>query len=67
MRIFVSYTTKDPVVTKEALARVEERISPFANVFIDLLHNKKGNQCRVNFELKRSDIVFQIASTKFKS
>ena len=67
MRIFVSYTTKDPVVTKEALARVEERISPFANVFIDLLHNKKGNQCRVNFELKRSDIVLQIASPKFKS
>lgn len=67
MRVFVSYTTKDPDVTTEALARVEERISPFATVFIDLLHNKKGNQRRVNNELKRSDIVLQIASPKYKS
>ena len=41
MRVFVSYTTKDPAVTQEALERVAERIMPFANVFIDILHNKK--------------------------
>lgn len=67
MRVFVSYTTKDPDVTKEALARVEERISPFAKVFIDILHNKKGKQRRVNYELYRSDIVLLIDSPDYNS
>lgn len=67
MRVFVSYTTKDPVVTKEALEQVEKRITPFAKVFIDILHNKKGKQCRVNYELYRSDLVLQIDSPDYNS
>ena len=67
MRVFVSYTTKDPVVTKEALEQVEKIITPFAKVFIDILHNKKGKQCRVNYELYRSDIVLQIDSPDYNS
>ena len=67
MRVFVSYTSKDPKVTKKALEQVEQRITPFAKVFIDILHNKRRRQCRVNYELCRSDIVLQIVSPKYKS
>lgn len=67
MRIFVSYTTKDPAVTKEKLERIEARIKPFAGVFVDLLHNDKGKQCRVNSELRHSDVVLQLVSPKYPS
>lgn len=62
MRVFVSYTTKDPVITKEKLEQVEKIVSPFADVFIDLLHNEKGKQCRVNRELRRCDVFLQLVS-----
>lgn len=67
MRVFVSYTSKDPVLTDEKLRRVEERIRPFAKVFIDRLHNKRHKQCRVNFELCRCDVVLCLVSTQYKS
>ena len=67
MRVFVSYTTKDPAVTKEKLEAVEARLRPLANVFIDLLHNEKGQQRKVNAELSRSDIVLQLVSPKHQS
>ena len=53
MRVFVSYTSKDPAVTREQLEKVECRLKPFCTVFIDLLHNENGKQCRVDRELRR--------------
>ena len=67
MRVFVSYTTKDPAITDEKLHQVENRISPIAHVYIDKLHNKKGRQCRVDFELRRSDVVVCLLSPHYKS
>lgn len=67
MRLFISYTSKDPNVTKDALIQLEQKITPFANVFIDLLHNKKGKLHRVYAELNRSDIVLQIVSLGYES
>lgn len=67
MKVFVSYTTKDPAVTKEKLEQVEEKIKPSAKVFIDLLHNEKGKQRRVDRELRCCDVVLQLVSTKYES
>ena len=67
MKVFVSYTPKDPAVTKEKLEQVEAKIKPFAKVFIDLLHNDKGNQNKVECELRRCDFVLQLLSPKHTS
>ena len=67
MRVFVSYTSKDPAVTKEKLERVDMKIKTFSKCFIDLLHNKQGWQWRVNYNLLRSDVVLQIESPKHPS
>lgn len=67
MKVFVSYTLKDPAVTKAKLELVERKITPFAKVFIDLLHNERGKQRRVDRELRRCDVVLQIVSTLYKS
>lgn len=63
MRVFVSYTFKDPAVTKDKLLQVEAKIKPFTNVFIDLLHNENRDQCRVDRELRRCDRVLQLTSS----
>ena len=67
MRVFVSYTSKDPAITKEKLEGVEARLKPFFKVFIDLLHNEKGKQKRVESELRRCDVVLQLVSPMHKS
>lgn len=67
MKVFVSYTSKDPAVTKAKLEQVEKKITPFAKVFIDLLHNERGKQCRVDRELRRCDVVLQLVSPQHKS
>lgn len=67
MRVFVSYTSKDPAVTREQLEKVESRLKLFCSPFIDLLHNEKGKQCRVDRELRRCDVVLQFASPKYQS
>ena len=67
MKVFVSYTSKDPAVTKEKLEQVEAKIKPFAKVFIDLLHNEKGNQNKVECELRRCDFVLHLLSPKHPS
>lgn len=67
MRVFVSYTSKDPVLTDEKLRQVECRIKPFARVFIDRLHNIKRKQCRVNIELRYCDEVLCLVSEQYKS
>lgn len=67
MRVFVSYTSKDPAVTRAKLEQVEKKMTSFANVFIDLLHNERGKQRRVERELCRSDVVLQLESPQYKS
>lgn len=67
MKVFVSYTLKDPAVAKEKLEQVEEKIKPFAKVFIDLLHNEKGKQRRVDRELRSCDVVLLLDSPKYES
>lgn len=67
MKVFVSYTSKDPTVNREKLEKVEARLKPFSIVFIDLLHNKRGKQCRVDRELRRCDVVLQLTSPKYQS
>lgn len=67
MRVFVCYTSKDPAVTKEKLERVDMMIKAFSKCFIDLLHNKKGRQWWVNYELCRSDVILQIVSPDYPS
>lgn len=63
MRVFVSYTFKDPAISEDSLRKIETQIEPFAKVFIDKIHNKKGGQRRVDFELWRSDIVLHLSSS----
>ena len=67
MRVFVSYTTKDPTITIEKLKLVENYINTRARVFIDKLHNNNGGQLRVNYELCRSNVVLHLISNKYKS
>lgn len=67
MRFFISYTSKDPAITKEKLLQVESRIKPFAKVFIDKLHNEGGNQRRVYRELSRCDALLQLISPQYYS
>ena len=57
MRVFVSYTVKDPAITDDSLQKVEARIKAFAKVFIDKIHNKEGGQRRVDFELWKKAIT----------
>ncbi len=67
MRVFISYTSKDPAITDEKLRQVENRIRPFAKVFIDRIHNMKRKQCRVELELYRCDVLLCLASNQHKS
>lgn len=67
MRVFVSYTSKDPAITNEKLRQVESRIKPFAEIFIDRLHNEEGNQKCVNRELSRCDVLLQLISPQYHS
>ena len=67
MRLFVSYTSKDPAITQEALVKIETRLRPFANVFIDRLHNINGGQARVDHELSLCDVLIQIESQGYES
>lgn len=51
-RIFVSYTTRDRIVSPDLLESVAEKFSSYGMVFVDCLHNKSPNsQERVIHEL----------------
>lgn len=67
MKVFVSYTLKDPAVAREKLEQVDAKLKSFSKVFIDLLHNEKGKQRRVDRELRRCDVVLQLDSPKYES
>lgn len=51
-KIFVSYTTRDRIVSPDLLESVAEALSTYGMVFVDCLHNKSLNsQQRVIHEL----------------
>lgn len=63
MRIFVSYTTRDKILTKELLSIMYERLSLNNYAYIDLLHNNSVNkQKRVFDELAKSEIILLITT-----
>lgn len=65
MKIFISYTTRDRKVNKELLTRLNNRLSEFENVYIDLIHNDSLNkQKRVFDELESADQIILIETEK---
>ena len=50
-----------------SLIEIETRLKPYANVFIDRLHNKSGGQARVDHELSICDVLIQIVSQGYES
>ncbi|MBU2928220.1 TIR domain-containing protein [Winogradskyella psychrotolerans] len=61
MKIFVSYTTRDRKINKELLTRLDNELSEFENVYIDLIHNDSLNkQERVFEELESADQIVLI-------
>lgn len=67
MKIFVSYTLKDPHVTLEKLGRLQHELSKLGVVFVDILDNdSKDKQRRVILELKQCDL-FILVYTEYSS
>jgi hypothetical protein len=63
MKVFVSYTTRDPFISKDYLETIDKVISEYANSFIDLLHNTANEKQEfVKQELLSSDVVLLISS-----
>lgn len=58
MNIFVSYTTRDSVVTMPALILVADALSLVGRPFVDLLHNDSDDkQARVEQELSNANVL----------
>lgn len=58
VKIFVSYTTRDPIVTMSSLFPIVETLSLIGNPYVDLIHNDSANkQQRVEQELINSSMV----------
>jgi hypothetical protein len=56
MKYFISYTTRDKIVTKGFLGKINEFFLAKGEVYIDLLHNNSSNkQERVLRELNKCD------------
>lgn len=65
MKLFISYTTRDRKVNKELLTRLDNELSEFENVYIDLIHNDSLNkQKRVFEELEFADQIILIETEK---
>nr|WP_277869602.1 TIR domain-containing protein [Vibrio splendidus] len=63
MKIFVSYTVRDSMVTKELLEKVNKMLLVFSEPYIDLLHNDSfDKQARVKQELIKSDVILLLES-----
>lgn len=57
MKIFISYTTRDNIVTRDFLIYLESKIAGIGDIYIDLIHNhSKNKQARVESELHQADI-----------
>ena len=63
VKVFVSYTVRDSIVTKELLNQVQRMLTTFSEPYIDLIHNDSvDKQARVKQELIKSDIVLLLES-----
>lgn len=63
MKIFLSYTTRDSIITPEHLQEILPALSYFGGVFIDALHNDSiDKQQRVKKELDAADLVILLKS-----
>ncbi|WP_272151117.1 hypothetical protein [Tenacibaculum aiptasiae] len=61
MNYFISYTTRDKMITLNFLKSIYDVFSSYGNVYIDLLHNDSINkQERVLKELEKCDEVILI-------
>lgn len=60
-KIFISYTIRDGLISKEVLKKLQVAILDDCHVYIDLLDNDSNDkQARVENELKMSDFVILI-------
>ena len=63
MNIFVSYTTRDPQVTKALLSHVSLGLSQFGRTFVDALdNNAEEHQQEVETQLRCADVVVALES-----
>jgi len=63
MKIFISYTTRDKIITEDLLREFDNMLSNFGDVFIDLIHNDSyDKQKRVFEELDSCDRFIIIES-----
>jgi hypothetical protein len=66
MRIFVSYTRRDGVLSGDALARLENILAGVGEVYIDALHNcSRFPQAHVLAALRDSNLVIACDSPSF--
>ncbi|WP_288207004.1 toll/interleukin-1 receptor domain-containing protein [uncultured Parabacteroides sp.] len=70
MKLFISYSTQDGIITKDLLSQVKNFYSKYGNCYIDLLDNDSiDKQKRVYLELYKADILILLhtpASDKSK-
>ncbi|MNR30320.1 hypothetical protein D3C85_1477690 [compost metagenome] len=68
MKIFISYTTRDNIVTRDFLIKLESEISDLGDIYIDLLHNHSENkQARVKSELQQADVFLLLSTDSIKN
>lgn len=66
-KIFISYTTRDKIVTVDFLKMIDNYLNKKYYVFIDLLHNNSENkQDRVIEEVLISDCLILITTNNIK-
>nr|WP_285467002.1 TIR domain-containing protein [Vibrio sp. D420a] len=64
MKIFVSYTVRDSIVTEALLQRVFESVAAFGSPYIDLIHNDSADkQARVERELRGSHVLLLLETS----
>ncbi|UMO86452.1 toll/interleukin-1 receptor domain-containing protein [Pectobacterium sp. PL64] len=67
MKIFISYTTRDNIITSDFLVELESRISDLGCLYIDLLHNNsEDKQARVENELQQADIFLLLNTASIR-
>jgi hypothetical protein len=68
MKIFISYTTRDKIITRDFLSILEFELSDLGDIYIDLLHNhSKNKQARVANELQQADIFMLLSTDSIKN
>ncbi|MGK0150234.1 hypothetical protein [Pseudomonas putida] len=68
MKIFISYTIRDNIVTRDFLTYLEPKIADLGDIYIDLIHNHSENkQARVESELQQADIFLLLHTDSIKN